>query len=272
MKLIFLKRCRLQIRWKVTYLKSVWVKGMIEKNAKVATEEFYRVWAEEGQKELKKRDNFSSRTHSYAKLPIVGDIEPVVQQKIFDEEESTSSVEKKGLLFIPQFGLDIHPSTFTIILFGLLVLFSGIYFGLRIKAVNNNIATWEEQHYEIEDRLIFLQSFISQIASNNTDPWGSSREHDKELNWKLTEWQDEIQHLQTSLSSTLDKVGKILESSSSKKLGHSEQSFLLQSLSSADTKIIELTNDNSSSYWMYIFLFTIIIGSIGGGFFYMTQA
>ena len=51
-----LYRCRLRISWKVRYLKSVWVKGMIEKNAKVATEEFYRVWTAEALNELTKKE------------------------------------------------------------------------------------------------------------------------------------------------------------------------------------------------------------------------
>lgn len=287
----------MQIRWKVRYLKSVWVKGMIEKNAKVATEEFYRVWADEAQKELtKKKENPENRNLGNIKNDNDEELQNAINSQMnFQAVKGTSSnltetQNAEDLIDIPLIGIKISISTITLLAVIMLLLCGGTYFCLRIHFIHSNIDQWKNTHFELEDRLIFLQSIAARLAMNFTSislddsqhknlkisDWKDWRRNKLDLGWHLSEWQDEILHLQQTLSGTLVNVGNILEYSSSKKLGVSEKplmlsTHLLENLIQGNSRIIEVEPASESSFFWLIFFFSVSIIVISTAAFFLMQ-
>ena len=206
---------------------------MIEKNAKVATEDFYKVWAEEAQKELTKKKEPAIGV-SEKKQPSGNDDLPVIKHPIVFEKEARMDSSTGPQITLPLVGIQVSLSMIAILAFVLLLICSGTYFWCRISFIHSDINRWKETHRELEDRLVFLQSVAARLAMEYTNEssgkhkkWGEWKEKNSDLDWRLSEWQEEIQHLQNTLTSTLTNVGEVLEYSSNKKLGMSAQPLLL---------------------------------------------
>ena len=198
---------------------------MIEKNAKVATEEFYRVWAEEARKELAKKVSSDSSVRREMRM---GSIATPRQPESSTSEKKSSVFQESevpgGAMELPLVG----SVSITYLIAGLLVamlLLSGLYFFIRIQAATNELAHWEATYQEQEDRLVFLQTLVGHMALNftgdatGTRPWGFWKDNGEDLDWRLGEWHEEIAHLQRTLGSALLQVADVLEYSSSKPLG-----------------------------------------------------
>ena len=248
---------------------------MIEKNAKVATEEFYRVWAREGEKEITKKKDVLVSSASSSHLPVISDDVPEIP-KVLEPESDVHNSGNKDLIAIPFVGVEATPITIATVIFALLFICSGFYFSVRISTIHYELSEWQSEHHEIEDRLLFLQSFVAHLAMNSTKKWGTRQGYDQGLSWRLEEWQEQIQNLQTKLAQTLNEVSDVLSESSSKKLGESGNPFILldtpqiQQIQTS-SKIMEITDVSDSSSWKFIIVLTLLVGLVGGAAFFMTQ-
>jgi len=222
--------CRLQIRWKVRYLKTVWVKSMIEKNAKVATEEFYRVWADEAHKELAKKTTSDMKNRRDIRISSISTPREPSDAVSADRKPSmfknSDADATSDAIELPLVG-SVSTTLLTMILLVAFVLLSGMYFFIRIQVARTELSQWEATCQEQEDRLVFLQTLVGHMALNYTGdpgvvkPWGFWKENGEDLDWRLGEWHEEIAHLQRTLGVALRQVADVLEYSSSKPLGGS---------------------------------------------------
>lgn len=211
------------------FIKSVWVKGLIEKNAKVATEDALKSWVDLAKLWLNKSNSSSADLLSQSSSSVNKAIElkdeeqssPLIEQQQPTDIDINSSKKTDGFLDImidiPGINIPLPAKIILLVsvLFTVLIccgfLFSHIY------TLEHEVYLWEQSTEELHDRLLFLQVFTSYLLTNiNADEnllqseweyWQKTRG----LDWRLAEWQDQMFVLQNQLSDALHEVSHILE-------------------------------------------------------------
>lgn len=260
-------------------MKSVWVKSLIEKGAKSATEEFYRFWVKEAHKALSKRnkpqqkekklqlDNDPAKISSaIQKIPSSNNMILENESGIKIDPVNELSDDSADTITVPLIGIQTTLRTIFIIITLLLFSFGCSYFFFRIYSVRNEIENWKTAHQVLEDRLLFLQTFAAHLALNTTEHSGKNSELQKlarKLDWKLSESREDVGKLHQSLLKTLTEVSSLLDYSSSKELGFPNealQQFVKDEiLLNRKGYAIVLNTDSESSWFSLIFTFIFSI-------------
>ena len=222
--------CKLEIRWKVHFLKSVWVKGLIEKNAKTATEEALRGWIVLAKKWLQEEQELNADVDNTENNVLLEkdstkfDSPDESNETLLDSPQKTA-VEQKGLadtnFEVPILEIPIPVKAILL----LTVIFSFIICGgillSYIHSVESEIEYWENSAHEIEHRILFLNLFASHLVDHASNHHSSLEEEwdywkrTRGLDWRLAEWQEQMFTLKSKLSEALGEVSHVLDAVSS---------------------------------------------------------
>jgi hypothetical protein len=240
---------------------------MIEKNARAASDDFFKAFIKEAHRELTKKPEMQTPSQQLTALQKLSSVRDV---NIFTPVEQhlapvvpVSRKEKKpeitqaspGTIEIPLVGIPVSVNLLGIFLIALACILGGGYFLMKIHNLQSEIHQIDRSFQELEDRLIFLQTFASHLALNYsadsssvTRDWGYWRES-YAMDWCLTEWQDQVELLQATLSETLGEVSNVLRVTSHKQLGQSDSEFSVIS-----SRHLENLQDHSLNYAKVCFL------------------
>lgn len=263
------------VRGKVRFVKSVWgVKSLIEKNARAASDDFFKVFIKEAHKELTKKPIeasssqptalqklSSARSDIHLQVPVAEHMASVQISHV--SKESEPAPPRPGTIEIPLIGIPISVTLLGIILISLAFIFGGGYFVMKIHYLKVELDHIDHGFQELEDRLIFLQTFASHLALNYTsgndmtNNWGFWRESHA-MDWCLTEWQDQVELLQATLAETLGEVSNVLRVTSGKQLGNSATDFIVisdQHLSRLEDSLYDYSKVSRNFVFYFSFFF-----------------
>lgn len=162
---------------------------------------------------------------------------------------------------IGHFRLEINAQTIIFLLIILMSFSTGGFLMWRVNSLNKQVSRWESRYNLLEDRLIFLQTFASRMSqhykspseaeegeredpsrhqnqpalSSKLDDYWDRWKTTKGLEWRLAEWQEQVESLRSNLEASLGKIGSIMNELENVHLGGKENA-LLQVLSERHMK------------------------------------
>ena len=222
-------RVRLTIVWKAHFLKSTIMKGLIEKSAKSPTESFYNSFVNEVKISLQKQPSGEKSAVKAGRKRLKGKKSIGKEEKKI--EKAKSQLEVKESSENEQSGYRKYITFQKLVLIGTIiyVLLVGMtYLTIRINSLEHEIEIWKGAFNQIDDRLIFLQTFAARVALNNSlDVPEEYLKEMQELDWRLDEWKDVLFTIQNNIEKHLKDSSYVLGdiSRSSDHLGHSGKSF-----------------------------------------------
>ena len=230
---------------RVHFLKSVFVKSLIEKSAKTAYDAFLQLFVKESQKYLK---NDPSSINKPILKKRIDQKQETVQENGEIEVEIEQEVRSTPVVDVPQqdffYSFSLSGKTFVTSIIILFVVFFGLfYLTIQIRSLEEELHHWQKSYVEYEDRIFFLQIFTSKVANrvlNSTNALDMEWAHwqrSKGLNWRVGEWKEQIISLQQNLQQSLEYLNGLVDDVNSKSANvMSENLIRTQIISSLDAE------------------------------------
>ena len=224
--------CHLTIKWQVRYLKSVWLKALIEKSAKSANEEAFAIWVREARGWLSSNENailsppplIRKRTKSKVKVEgiskggVVGVGVDNFHPKVTSPASSGGLDSKKTntSVSIPFIESEVSLEIFCFILIVFVMCFGFTQLLFHVRSLENQISIWESNYELYHERIQFLQEFTIQLSRfvHGDDEYLKGEwqywQETNGLDWRLAEWRTQMETLKQILSNTLHEISYVL--------------------------------------------------------------